>query len=189
VIVYKLGGDNGPNRQDIDEDIQITWNENDGQCQVNAPSKNDILAPHIVGLGKQDPVAELMHWHDLVEGGTKAKKDQVQAGAANQVNESITLGDEEAGLESSDDSTDAHKVSTVKVVTTKEDAADDGLGLFRAPAQAQVSAGESKKRLLKMSLSTATAIGKFNILMRPMLRHMNISFDTSSWYHSYSQFP
>lgn len=163
MIVHKLGGDNGPNRQDADEDIQITWNENDGQCQVNAPSKKDNLTPHGVGLGRnQDPVAELTHWYDLAEKGTKAKKDQVEASAANHANESITLGDEEVGLESSDDSTDAHKVSTVKVITTKEDDVDDGQGLFRAPAQAQVSAGESKKRLLKMSLSTATAIGKLS---------------------------
>jgi hypothetical protein len=49
---------------------------------------------------------------------------------------------------------------TVKVITTK---ADDDDGLFRAPATTHVSARESKKRLLKMSLSTATAIGKHGV--------------------------
>jgi hypothetical protein len=123
MIVHKLGGDDAPNRQDADEDIQITWNENDGQCQVNAPSKKDNLTPHGVSLGNEVPVAELTHWYDLAENGTKAKKDQVEASTANHANESVTLGDEEVGLESSDDSTDAHKVST--------DDVDGGQELFQ----------------------------------------------------------
>lgn len=170
VIVHKLGSDNGPNRQEVDQDIHITWNENNGTCEATSKNKRDNLVPHSVGVAN-DPVGELTHWHELAKKATE-KKDQVEASVGTQANESISVDtDEEAGgiSHSSDDDADAKKATnqpktqeshTVKVVTTQTDVIDDEKGLFRAPATAQVSASESKKRLLKMSLSTATAIGK-----------------------------
>ena len=172
VIVHKLGGDNGPNRQEVDEDIQITWNENNGTCEATSANKYDNWVPHSVGVGS-DPVGELTHWHELAEKATK-KKDQVEASVGTQANESVSVDmDEEAGgiSHSSDDDTETKKANissdtkqephTIKVVTTQTDVFGDEKGLFRAPATAQVSASESKKRLLKMSLSTATAIGQY----------------------------
>lgn len=138
---------------------------------MKEPNKYDNFLPHSVGVKGHDHAAELRHWHDLAEKATT--KNRVQTSAGTQANESVTLGDEEAGISnesSDDDDTEAKNINispaqeshTVKVVTTKTDDVEDGLGLFRAPAQAQVSAGESKKRLLKMSLSTATAIAIHN---------------------------
>eukprot|EP00804_Cyclotella_cryptica_P027116 CCRYP_013644-RA/>CCRYP_013644-RA protein AED:0.04 eAED:0.04 QI:374/0.66/0.75/1/0.66/0.5/4/204/423 len=176
VVVHRLGKENGPNRQTVDEDIQITWNENDGQCEVNA-SKSDHFVPHSVGV-YNDPVGELSLWHNMAEKEIKAKQEQVQPVRTS--GKDMTIIDEESGgdespslsIESDDLNTESNKgaqqinvspsVQTdshkVKVISTNTPS--DDLGLFRAPAAMQVSAGEAKKRLIKMSLSTATAIGK-----------------------------
>jgi hypothetical protein len=58
-------------------------------------------------------LAELSHWHDLAE-KANVKNNQVQSSAGTQANESITIGDEEAGIshESSDDDDTEKKFGT-----------------------------------------------------------------------------
>ncbi|KAL7489011.1 hypothetical protein ACHAW6_014581 [Cyclotella cf. meneghiniana] len=178
VVVHRLGKENGPNRQTVDDDIQITWNENDGQCEVNA-SKAERFVPHSVGV-YNDPVGELSLWHNMAEKEIKAKQGQVQPIRTPEKDTNV-IDEESGGPESpslsqaSDDvnaecnkrakqvnvspnvQSDFHKV---RVISTNSPS--DELGFFRAPAAMQVSAGEAKKRLIKMSLSTATAIAMHN---------------------------
>ena len=56
VLVHRLSGDHYPNRRRGSRDIQIRWNENEGQCEMEeASSDEELIVPHCVGCS-EDPV-------------------------------------------------------------------------------------------------------------------------------------
>ena len=154
-------------------------------------SKAGHFVPHSVGV-YNDPVGELSLWHNMAEKEIKAKQGQVQP--IRTPAKDMNVIDEESGgpespslAEASDDynaecnkvakqvnvspnvQSDTHKVRIISTTSPS-----DELDFFRAPAAMQVSTGEAKKRLIKMSLSTATAIGKCHKNLKPVLIHCTV---------------
>lgn len=174
--VKRLSGDNSPHRRDVDEDIQIVWNEDEGQLNIAGDSEvEEIIAHHCVGHAK-DPVGELEEWHRRAEqelhphestvGDTNkdisADEDEDSRGSS----KSSTHADVETGgalrssqaVEADEPLMASDGAEPVLVVVENIPNVSDNNGLFRAPFMNNMSPKEEKKRLVKMGLSTTLAI-------------------------------
>jgi zinc transporter ZupT len=185
VIVHRLSGDHHANHRDIAEDIQITWNENEGQCEMNEDQEDEIIVPHCVGCSS-DPVGDLKKWQENAQAEVDALKHEgsTRTGSSTQAgsfvsSDSMVINDEETLTPISEDGNAKDQevrakdntlkdtiriVRSGKVATVDEDevrAAKQEI-VFRAPANSRLSPTEEKKRLVRMGMTTASAIAIHN---------------------------
>lgn len=184
-IVHRLSGDHHPNRRDVDEDIQITWNENEGHCEMKETQEEEFLVPHCIGCSA-DPVGDLKKWQANAEAeimNGMNHKDSARSGSTGTgsfvTTGSIGVNDEECAgqdvlttvLESNDNNQEilsnestlqsSSMSKTRKAVGGAEDAEIKDAKrdiVFRAPVNSQLSSTEEKKKLARMGLTTAVAI-------------------------------
>ena len=178
VIVHRLSGDHHHNRREINEDIQITWNENEGQCEMKETPEEEFIVPHCIGCS-EDPVGDLKKWQE----NAQAEVDDMTRGLSSIdtttnhgsfiTNGSTVIDDEETPASLIEENkikyTQAptvektHNIGVVrigkitpldedKVTVAKEEI------LFRAPANSRLSPTEEKKKLVRMGITTASAI-------------------------------
>ena len=175
VIVHRLSGDHHHNRREINEDIQITWNENEGQCEMKETPEEEFIVPHCIGCS-EDPVGDLKKWQE----NAQAEVDDMTRGLSSIdtttnpgsfiTNGSTVIDDDETPASLIEEKeTQAptvektHNIGVVrigkitpldedKVTVAKEEI------LFRAPANSRLSPTEEKKKLVRMGITTASAI-------------------------------
>ncbi|KAL3787068.1 hypothetical protein HJC23_011752 [Cyclotella cryptica] len=192
MIVHRLNGDQHPNRRDAGEEIQLTWNENEKHCEIKEPQEGpEVSVPHCVGCSA-DPVGDLKKWQAKADAEITAMTHEVSntrrstGASSSETNGSLIVDDEEnAALDDrpaiqepqkDDQRHDAEEltisvevssqpvnsrntvvpVGDAEIMAAKPDIA------FRAPAHSQLSATEEKKKLVRMGLTTATALAIHN---------------------------
>jgi ZIP family zinc transporter len=99
IIVHRLSGDHHPNRRDFDEDIQITWNENEGHCEMNEAEEEEFIVPHCIGCSA-DPVGDLKKWQEIADAEIYKMDHQHETStrsASTVTNGSLVMNDEENG--------------------------------------------------------------------------------------------
>ncbi|KAL3780987.1 hypothetical protein HJC23_003868 [Cyclotella cryptica] len=185
IVVHRLSGDHHPNRRDVDEDIQITWNENEGHCEMKEAQDEEFVVPHCIGCSA-DPVGDLKKWQAIAEAEINAMnhKDSGKSGSTGTgsfvTTGSIVVNDEESAdqdvlttvLESNGNKQELQTNGSTlpqpssisqsrEAVEAEEDAnikeAKRDI-VFRAPVNSQLSPTEEKKKLARMGLTTAIAI-------------------------------
>lgn len=182
-LVHRLSGDQHPNRRDIAEDIQITWNENEGQCEMKSAPDEEFIVPHCVGCS-EDPVGDLKKWQEKADQEIEARdhEDTTRESSVSTSfvsNDSMIINDEETPVADSQPITEENQKSqyspsnTMSIVRSGKIAAvEDGEQdevkeakkeiVFRAPANSRLSPTEEKKKLVRMGLTTAAAISIHN---------------------------
>jgi hypothetical protein len=182
-VVHRLSGDHYPNRRDITEDIQITWNENEGQCEMKSAPEDEFIVPHCVGCS-EDPVGDLKKWQENADAEIEARNhgDATRGFSTNTSfvsNDSMLIYDEETPaadpLPIAEENQQSQSVpsNTMSIVRSGKIATADGEAqdevkeakkevLFRAPANSRLSPTEEKKKLVRMGLTTAAAIAIHN---------------------------
>jgi ZIP family zinc transporter len=189
IAVHRLSGDHNPNRRDVAEDIQITWNENEGQCEMNEAEEEEFVVPHCIGCSA-DPVGDLKKWQANAEAEIEADNNDFSANASTSktdsfvTNDSMVVTDEENhGIDltpiSEENNADNFQVhpkettgsNTIRVVRSGKVAAaneNDEVKTskneidFRAPVNSRLSPTEEKKKLVRMGMTTAAAIAIHN---------------------------
>lgn len=179
--MHRLSGDHHPNRRDVDEDIQITWNENEGHCEMKEAQEEEFLVPHCIGCSA-DPVGDLKKWQANAEAeimNGMNHKDSGRSGSTGTgsfvTTGSIVVNDEECAgqdvlttvLENDDNTTSqpSSMSTSRKAVRGAEDAEIKEAKrdiVFRAPVNSQLSSTEEKKKLVRMGLTTAVAISTYH---------------------------
>ena len=183
--MHRLSGDHHPNRRDVDEDIQITWNENEGHCEMKEAQEEEFIVPHCIGCSA-DPVGDLKKWQANAEAeimNGMNHKDSARSGSTGTgsfvTTGSIVINDEECAahdvLTTCVESNDIHQEILSNEATlqsssvSKSRKAPGGAEeaeikeakrdiVFRAPVNSQLSSTEEKKKLVRMGLTTAVAI-------------------------------
>ena len=182
--MHRLSGDHRPNRRDVDEDIQITWNENEGHCEMKENREEEFIVPHCIGCSA-DPVGDLKKWQANAEAeimNDLNHKDSARSGSTGTgsfvTTDSIVANDEECAgqdvlttvLESDDNQEILSNESMAQSSSLTKSRKAVGGGdeaeikeakrdiVFRAPVNSQLSSTEEKKKLVRMGLTTAVAI-------------------------------
>jgi ZIP family zinc transporter len=188
VIVHRLSGDHHPNRRDVAEDIQITWNENEGQCEMKETPEEEFIVPHCVGCSA-DPVGDLKKWQENAQAEVEANSHDVSTSGSTTnassfvSNDSFVINDEEAPGANPAPIAEEAKTretqpkgtatsNTISIVRSGKIAAVDDQDeelkaakqeiVFRAPANSRLSPTEEKKKLVRMGITTASAIAIHN---------------------------
>ena len=187
ICVRLLNGEHEPRRRDIDEDLEIVWNEDTNICEITNDDQEEIVVPHCVGCAR-DPVAELNQWHERADLEIQAMhpadaQDVVKTelststGLGSEVDtkpigDSIKVDIENNGTPRDQEQEQREERRSSNSNEPKEQIGDGPIrlvvesvprspnedGFFSAPTRASINPKEEKKRLVKMGLSTALAI-------------------------------
>ena len=177
VIVHRLSGDHHPNRRDVAEDIQITWNENEGQCEMKEMPEEEFIVPRCVGCSA-DPVGDLKKWQENANAEIEANAHTSTSStkASSFVSNDSSNDEEDPSPDDvlgrdiqGNESVSSH---TSGIMAFGKIAAVDGQDevvkaakqeiVFRAPDTARLSPNKEKKRLVRMGLMSAAAIAIHN---------------------------
>lgn len=187
-MVHRLSGDHHPNRRDVTEDIQITWNENEGQCEMKEAPEEEFIVPHCVGCSS-DPVGDLKKWQENAQAEVDANAHDVSTSGYSTntgsfaSDDSFLINDEETqcanltpiaegGKAQETQPKETASSKTIGVIRSGKVAAVDDQEdmvkaakeeiVFRAPANSRLSPTEEKKKLVRMGITTASAIAIHN---------------------------
>eukprot|EP00956_Cyclotella_meneghiniana_P009725 scaffold13468_cov66-Cyclotella_meneghiniana.AAC.2 len=179
VLVHRLSGNHS--KRHNSDDVQIRWNENAGQCEMKEPSEEEYIEPHCIGCS-EDPVGELMKWHENADAEIKAMSDEAtRASSSFLISNDFTIivvSDEEtAGMNVAPITEEEQKAQTLlsttaNIVGSAKIAAADGDELdgmkqakeetFQPPAVFRLSSIEEQKKLVKTGMTTAIAVALHN---------------------------